>query len=318
MAVTVLLNPLIHPHKIQLVLYYIYTQADAEKADEVDTPASSNVAQLPEDKKQEHTPVSDTPPVAVVSKIPDADSQPEGVDKENSRQPQTSDVQLVDKSGPFEQMETSPVKQPMTEENVVAKLQDDTEAAPMDTSSQVSPVSEQTVEVAKRAMIQPEKISVAHPENVESAVKPKVSDTAEPQPKQISSHQDLAIIPEKQEVKQQGVTQQPSKQQEVTEQAVPKQAVKQQDFLKQALTQEDVPKRTVILQDVVKPAAKQQDIPSPSQKSSQKQRLSQQMETPSKGAPRQSVSPSTKETVSQQDVVPLRQQVTQEVKQVCG
>ena len=54
-------------------------------------------------------------------------------------------------------METSPVKQPMVEEVVVREVQDDTGAAPMDTSDPVLPVREQAEVIAESAaVVQPE------------------------------------------------------------------------------------------------------------------------------------------------------------------
>jgi len=152
--------------------------------------------QLPETKEPEQSaPVSNV--IADTSGAPSKAStddqqleKEKKVDDEQSKE--GSDAQSVDNSAPVEQMEISPVKQPIVEEEVVvAKVQqDDTEAAPMDTSTKVLPVSEQTVEVAESVVVQPEisTSTVVQPEislfiqpEVDTVVQPKVNTVVQPE-----------------------------------------------------------------------------------------------------------------------------------------
>ena len=161
-------------HLIHYVsVLYAYTQVQALNAEEVD----SSHAQLSETKELEHTSTPDDgTPIAAASAAPskdNTDASPENVNLQGDVQPQSQDVQIVDNSTPVEQTEMPPVKQSTTkEEVVVTKVNDDAEAAPMDTSSVVLPVNEQIGQIAESATAQPEScvtiqsdISiVAHPE----------------------------------------------------------------------------------------------------------------------------------------------------------
>ena len=163
----------------------MHAQVEASNAEEV----GSSHAQLPETKEPEHTSAPDddvSTPIAVVSAAPSMDSGDaslENVNQQSDVQPHNQDVQSVDNSTPVEQMEMSPVKQPTAgEEVVVTEVQDDTEAAPMDTSNVMLPVSEQIEQIAESATVMPESsvavqsdISVvAHPEVTQKVPQKKV------------------------------------------------------------------------------------------------------------------------------------------------
>lgn len=293
-----------------ICIMYMCTQVDTSKADDGDTSDSSHAVNVSKTGEPAHIsmPISDLP-VADRSEAPskdNADTQPENAGDE---QPPSKDVQTVEDSALVEQMEMSPVKQPMAEEEVVTKVQDDAEAAPMDTSSTVLPVREQTEVVAESAAVQPES-SIAVRSEINTAAPPEVSVEIRPATSTVEKQalpQQMETPPKSRVASDQSVAPPPSRKAISQQHAAP---------LQKSL-QETPPKSRVVSDQSVAPPPLRETLSPQHAALLQKSR----QETPSKSrlSSDQLVIPRpSREIVSQQHTAPLqksRQQVTQEVKQ---